>query len=137
MNRRGTVIALFLFGAAPLRSIAQQSGKIPRIGLLGVTSAATYALQVEAMRKGFRDLGYIEGQNMVIEYRWAEDRLDRLRALAAELIRLQPDVIVTSGAGTRAMKQATTTIPIVMAAGFDAVPGQPNTRRAAACWSMA
>ncbi|MDO8476248.1 MAG: ABC transporter substrate-binding protein [Candidatus Rokubacteria bacterium] len=99
------------------------TGKVPRVGLLGVTSAAGYALQVEAMRQGFRDLGYVEGQNIVIEYRWAEGRYDRLPALAAELIRLQPDVIVTSGAGTRVLKEATTTIPIVMAAGGDAVAG--------------
>ena len=121
MNRRHSIIALFVFGVAPRRSIAQQPRKIPRIGVLGVTSAAAYALQVEAMRKGFRDLGYSEGQDIVIEYRWADDRLDRLPALAAELIRLQPDVIITSGAGTRAMKQAATAIPVVMAAGFDAV----------------
>jgi putative ABC transport system substrate-binding protein len=75
------------------------------------------------MRQGFRDLGYIEGQNLVIEYRWAEGRYDRLPALAAELIRLQPDVIVTSGPGTRVLKEATTTIPIVMAVAGDAVAG--------------
>jgi len=94
---------------------------MPRVGVRGVTSPAGYARQVEAMRQGFRDLGYVEGQNIVIEYRWAEGRYDRLPALAAELIRLQPDVIVTSGAGTRALKEATTTIPIVMAVGGDAV----------------
>lgn len=117
------MLALFALGAAPLRAIAQSSGKVPRIGLLGVTSAADYALQVEAMRQGFRDLGYIEGRNIFIEYRWADGRNDRLPALAAELIRLQPDVIVTSGAGTRVLKEATTTIPVVMAAVADAVAG--------------
>lgn len=121
MNRRDTVVALLAIGAAPLRSFAQQPGKIPRVGLLGVTSAAGYAPQIEAMRQGFRDLGYVEGQNIVIEYRWADGRRDRLPALAAELIRLQPDVMLTSGVGTRALKEATTTIPIVMAAGGDAV----------------
>jgi putative ABC transport system substrate-binding protein len=110
--------------SAPLTAGGQPvTGKVPRVGLLGVTSAADYALQVEAMRQGFRDLGYVEGQNMVIEYRWAEGRYDRLPALAAELIRLQPDVLVTSGAGTRVLKEATTAIPIVMAAGGDAVAG--------------
>ena len=123
ITRRRIVITL---GAgvltAPLASFAQQqTKKVFRIGLLGVTSAAGYARQVEAMRQGFRDLGYVEGQNIVIEYRWAEGRYDRLPALAAELIRLQPDVIVTSGPGTRVLKEATTTIPIVMAAGGDAV----------------
>jgi putative ABC transport system substrate-binding protein len=108
--------------SAPFAAGAQAvTGKVPRVGVLGVTSAAGYALQAEAMRQGFRDLGYVEGRNIVIEYRWAEGRYDRLPALAAELIRLQPDVIVTSGAGTRALKEATTTIPIVMAAGGDAV----------------
>ena len=121
MNRRSTILGLFAFGAAPLRAIAQPSGKVSRIGVLGVTSAGDYARQVEAMRQGFRDLGYVESRNIVIEYRWADGHLDRLPALAAELIRLQPDAIVTSGAGTRVLKQATTTIPIVMAVSGDAV----------------
>ena len=97
------------------------AGKMPRVGLLGVTSAAGYARQVEALQQGFRDLGYVEGRNIVIEYRFADGRYDRLPALAAELIRLQPDVIVTSGPGIRVLKEATTTIPIVMAVGGDAV----------------
>jgi putative ABC transport system substrate-binding protein len=121
MNRRNATLALIAFGAAPLSAIAQPSGKISRIAVLGVTSAADYTLQIEAMRQGFRDLGYVEGRNIVIDYRWAEGRIDRLPALAAELIRLQPDVIVTSGPGTRVLKQATTTIPIVMAVSSDAV----------------
>jgi len=108
--------------AAPLLAGAQPvAGKVPRVGLLGVTSAAGYARQIEAMRQGFHDLGYIEGQNLVIEYRWAEGRYDRLPALAAELIGLRPDAIVTSGPGTRVLKEATATIPIVMAVGADAV----------------
>ena len=73
------------------------------------------------MREGFRDLGYIEGQNLVIDYRWADGRYDRLPVLAAELIRLQPNVLVTSGPGTRVLKETTATIPIVMAVGGDAV----------------
>ncbi len=108
--------------SAPLTAGAQPvTGKVPRVGVLGVTSAAGYARQIEAMRQGFRDLGYVEGQNIVIEYRWADGRYDRLTALAAELIRLQPDVLVTSGPGTRVLKETTTTIPIVMAVGGDAV----------------
>jgi len=106
--------------SAPLTAGAQPvTGKVPRVGLLGVTSAVGYARQIEAMRQGFRDLGYVEGQNLVIEYRWADGRYDRLPALATELIRLRPDVIVTSGQGTRVLKEATTTIPIVMAVGGD------------------
>jgi len=96
-------------------------GKVSRVGVLGVTSAAGYARQVEAMRQGFRDLGYAEGQNLVLEYRWADGHYDRLPALAAELIALQPEVIITSGPGTRVLKEATATIPIVMAAAGDAV----------------
>jgi putative ABC transport system substrate-binding protein len=114
-----TVLALL---STPLPAGPQPvAGRLPRVGLLGVTSAAGYARQVEALRQGFRDLGYVEGQNIAVEYRWAEGRYDRLPTLAAELIRLQPDVIVTSGPGTRVLKEATTTIPIVMAVGGDAV----------------
>lgn len=97
------------------------AGRVPRVGLLGTTSEAGYARQIRALRQGFRDLGYIEGENIVIEYRWAQGRYDRLPALAAELVRLQPDVIVTSGPGVRVMKDATATIPIVMAVGGDVV----------------
>ena len=116
------LVVVLALVSAPLPAGAQSvAGKVPRVGVLGVTSAAGYARQVEAMRQGFRDLGYVEGQNIVFEFRWAEGRYDRLPALAAELIRLQPDVIVTSGPGTRVLKEATTTIPIVMAASLDAV----------------
>ena len=112
---------LMLLGAAVPAYAQSGAGRVPHIGLLGVTSAAGYARQVEALRQGFRDLGYVEGQNLVIEARWADGRYDRLPALAAELVRLQPDVIVTSGPGTRAAKEATATIPIVMAVAGDAV----------------
>jgi putative ABC transport system substrate-binding protein len=91
------------------------------VGVLGVTTAAGYSRQVEALRQGFRDLGYAEGRNLVLEFRWADGNYDRLRGLASELIRLQPDVLVTSGVGTRVLKEATATIPIVMAVGGDAV----------------
>ena len=113
---------VLVLASAPLGAGAQPAaGKVPRIGVLGVTSAAGYARQLEAMRQGFRDLGYIEGQNIVIEYRWANGQYDQLPSLAAELIRLQPDVMITSGPGTGVLKEATTTIPIVMAAAGDAV----------------
>ncbi len=121
MNRREILVALLALGAAPLGADSQPLGKVRRVGVLGVPTAASYAPQIEALRKGFRDLGYIEGQNLLVDYRWADGRIDRLPALAAELIGLQPDLIVTSGAGTRALKDATTAIPIVMAAGGDAV----------------
>ena len=108
--------------AAPLAAQAQQPGKGYRIGYLGATTASSYARHVEALRLGLRDLGYVEGKNLTIEYRWAEDKYDRLPDLAAELVRLKVDVIVThTTPGTLAAKHATTTIPIVMAISGDAV----------------
>ena len=101
---------------------AQQPKKVWRIGFLGSGSASGYASRVNAMREGLRDLGYVEGKNTVIEYRWAEEKYDRLPSLAAELVDLKVDLIITHGTpGSRAAKQATTTIPIVIAAIGDAV----------------
>jgi hypothetical protein len=95
--------------SAPLVARAQPAaGKVPRIGLLGVTSASGYARQLEAMRQEFRDLGYVEDQNIVIEYRWANAQYDQLPALAAELFRLQPDAIITSGPGIRILRRMST-----------------------------
>ncbi|MSP98748.1 MAG: ABC transporter substrate-binding protein [Betaproteobacteria bacterium] len=122
-NRRKFIVALGA-GAltAPFGAYAQQQGKVWRIGFLGSTSALGYAPQLDALRGGLRELGYVEGKNIVIEYRWAEGNFERLPGLAAELARLGVDVIVTHGTpGTRTAKQATTTIPIVMAAIGDAV----------------
>jgi putative tryptophan/tyrosine transport system substrate-binding protein len=97
-------------------------GRVYRIGFLGATSPSGYALQVEAFRAGLRELGYVQGKNIVIEFRWAEGRYARLPELAAELVRLKPDVLVTHAiAGTRAAKRATATIPIVMGVAGDAV----------------
>ena len=101
---------------------AQQPPKTPRIGFLGATSPSTIRVRLEAFRKGLRELGYVEGKNLVIEYRYAEGKLDRVPALAAELVRLKVDVIVTGGsAATRPAKEATITIPIVMAQDTDPV----------------
>jgi putative ABC transport system substrate-binding protein len=100
---------------------AQQPKKIPRIGFLATVSPYTISARVEAFRHGLREFGYVEGKNIVIEYRYAEGNLDRLPALAAELVRLKVDVIVTAAPPpTRAAKEATATIPIVM--GFDDDP---------------
>ena len=108
--------------AAPLPVGAQQAGRIPRIGYLGFSSPSLERHVVEAFRERLRDLGYIEGQNINIDYRWAEGQDDRFPDLAAELVRLKPDVIVTAGTpGTLAAMQATKTIPIVMASSADAV----------------
>jgi putative ABC transport system substrate-binding protein len=94
----------------------------PRIGFLGPASVSATADWVEALRAGLRDLGYQDGRNIVFEFRWAEGNDDRLPELAADLVGLKVDVLVTYGTpGTRAAKEATTTIPIVMAVSGDAV----------------
>ena len=123
MNRRDFITLLGGAAAAwPLAARAQQDGKVYRIGFLGVTSQAEYRRLVDALRTGLRQLGYEEGKNIAVEYRWAEGRYDRLPELAAELVRLKVDVIVThSTPGSQAAKQATSTIPIVVAAVGDPV----------------
>jgi putative ABC transport system substrate-binding protein len=99
-----------------------QQAKVIRIGFLGPTSGASNAGRMEALRTGLRDLGYVEGKNLVIESRWAEGKFDRLPELAAELVRLNVDVILTAGTpGIRAAKNATTTIPVVMVTSGDPV----------------
>ena len=95
---------------------AQQPTKIPRIGFLAATSPQIETTRIEGFREGMRELGYVEGKNIVIEWRWAEGQFDRLPDLADELARLDVDVIVAGGStSTGAAKKATTTIPIVMA----------------------
>ena len=108
--------------ACPFVLHAQPLARVARIGFLGSASAPGSAKSVEALRTGLRDLGYVEGKNIVIEFRWAEGRYDRLSALVTDLIRLKVDLIVTHGTpGTRAAKKATSTIPIVMAISGDAI----------------
>jgi putative ABC transport system substrate-binding protein len=95
---------------------AQQPAKMPRIGFLSAQSAARMADRTNAFRKAMDDLGYIEGKNIAIEYRWAEGKIERLPDLAAELVRLRVNVIVAGGSpGIRAAKNATSAIPIVFA----------------------
>ncbi len=107
--------------AAPLAAEAQQAAKVPRIGFLLPNLAASPHL-LEAFRQGLRDLGYVEGRNLLIEYRDAEGKPERLPALAAELVALKVDVILAPTTPTAlAAKQATRTIPIVFAAATDAV----------------
>jgi ABC-type uncharacterized transport system substrate-binding protein len=121
--RRREVIT-FLGGAVawPLAARAQQSGKLPRIGFLGVSSPSAFAIRLEGFRRGLRDFGYIEGTTVVVEYRWAEGRYERLPDLAAELVRSDVDLIVTHATpGSLAAKRATTKIPIVMALVGDPV----------------
>jgi putative ABC transport system substrate-binding protein len=101
---------------------AQQAGKVPRIGYLTAASLSSNQARTETFRQGLNELGYVEGKNIVIEYRSAEGKLDNLAALAAELVRLKVDIIVTTGpASTRPAKEATVTIPIVMASDSDPV----------------
>jgi putative ABC transport system substrate-binding protein len=100
---------------------AQQSKKLPRIGYLTVGSPETTPARFEAFQQGLREVGYTEGKDIIVEYRYAEDKLDRLPALAAELVNLKVDLIVSGGpTPTRAAKQAAKTIPIVMT--FDSDP---------------
>jgi putative ABC transport system substrate-binding protein len=101
---------------------AQQPTKIPRIAYLTAASLSAISERTDAFRQGLRDLGYVEGKNIVIEWRSTDGKLDRLPALVAELVRLKVDVIVTGGSAvTRPAKQATSTIPIVMAQDTDPV----------------
>ena len=101
---------------------AQPAKKVPRIGFLSATSPSTISDRIEAFRQGLREIGYVEGQNIAIEYRYAEGKLDRHPALAAELVHLKVDVIVAGGPlGIRFATEATNTIPIVMAWDNDPV----------------
>jgi len=102
---------------------AQQPARISRIGILLGGSAWAYAARVEAFRRRLRELGYVEGKNIVIEYRYTEGKQERLPDLAAELVRLKVDVIVTTGPGILAAKKASPTMPIVFAAFGDPVGG--------------
>jgi len=112
-------IVVLAFG---LIAEAQQAGKVPRIGFLSGSPPSSITARTEAFRQGLRDLGYVEGKNIVIEWRSGEGKRDRFPALAADLVRLKVDVIVTAGPlVTRAAKQATSTIPIVMAQDPDPV----------------
>ena len=118
MNRRRLLASCALILAAPLA----KAQRMHRIGFLGAASAAGFARQIAGLRAGFKELGYIEGKNIALEFRWAEGKLERLPALAAELVNLPVDVLVTQGVpATRAAKSATSKTPIVIAATGDAV----------------
>ena len=122
MNRRRLLSALFAAGlAAPVCGRAQ--GKVLRVGFLVPSTRKGYAPRIEGFRKGLRELGYVEGQNLHIEYRSVEDdRYDRLPALAAQLVEAKVDVLVTGGTpATLALKRATSTIPIVIGSASDPV----------------
>jgi putative ABC transport system substrate-binding protein len=118
---RLSVIAFVLVVAGTVAA-AQQPTKVFRIGYLDRTNASGSAVVVETFRQELNKLGWTEGKNIAIEYRFAEQKIERLPELAAELVRLKVDVIVTGGFGpTRSAKEATATIPIVMAQDADPV----------------
>jgi putative tryptophan/tyrosine transport system substrate-binding protein len=123
MKKKITVLTLSAMLFAPCSfAEAQQAGKVARIGFLDNSTASGVAVFLEAFRQELSKLGWIEGKNITIEYRFAEQKNERLPELAAELIRLKVDVIVTGGAqATRSTKKATSTIPIVMAQDPDPV----------------
>jgi putative ABC transport system substrate-binding protein len=119
--RRRAFITLLGAAAWPVAARAQPSG-VARIGFLSPTSPSSIADRMESLRAGFRDLGYVEGRTLLIEFRWADGHYDRLASLAADLVRLNVDVIVThTTPGVVAAQRATSTIPIVMAATGDAL----------------
>jgi putative ABC transport system substrate-binding protein len=110
---------LFALGSS---AFAQQPAKLPRIGFVTAGSSSTIAARIEALRQGLRDLGYIEDKNIIIEWRFGEGKVDRLPALVAELVRLKVDVLLSAGAAvTGPARNATRTIPIVMAQDTDPV----------------
>jgi ABC-type uncharacterized transport system substrate-binding protein len=123
MKRRDFITLLGGAAAWPVAAQAQQGGKVWRVGMLETISPALNAANLEALRGGLRHLGYVEGKNLVIEYRSADGRVERFPELAAELVRANVDLIVTRGTpAVVAAKAATTTVPIVMSAS-----GEPLT----------
>jgi putative ABC transport system substrate-binding protein len=122
--RPATVVIPFLLSASLVTAAAQPAGKVPRVGYLhpGSHSDPRPLRRLEELRQNLRELGYVEGQNIAIEPRWAEGKYDRYPALAADLVRLKVDVIVAvSGQATQAVQQTTRTIPIIMSQVNDAV----------------
>jgi putative ABC transport system substrate-binding protein len=120
MRRREFITFLGVAAVLPLAASAQS--KIPRIGFMGNSTAALEANLVDAFREGLSELGYEEGRNIIIEYRWADGKYDKFAALVAELIAAKVDAIVTAGTPAAfAVKKATTTVPLVMVAVGDPV----------------
>jgi putative ABC transport system substrate-binding protein len=121
MNIRRKILAAFVIGAVGAPLVAQQRlAKVMRIGYLDTSSAGTASVRLDRLRAGLRDLGYVEGKNIVIEARWAETKYERLPALMAELLAQRLDLIVAAGpAAIQAVRQATTNLPVVFAASGD------------------
>src|SRR5882762_7048773 len=119
-TRRQMLVALGAGALASPLGVLGQQGKVWRIGFLNGGSPATAGQNFDAFRQGLRELNYVESRNVLIEARWGEGRMESLPRLAAELVQLKVDVIVTSGSPlVQVLQQATTTIPIVMASGAD------------------
>ena len=123
MRRRDFIKAITSLPVAWPRAARAQQSAMPVVGLLGSTTAQGYATQLEAFKQGLKEAGYVEDQNVAIEYRWADDHYDRLPALAADLVRRQVAAIAAMGgnASSQAAKAATTTIPIVFHTSVDPV----------------
>jgi putative ABC transport system substrate-binding protein len=116
VNRRDTFLAVLALGTAPLAALAQQVGRVPRVGFLA-NGFATASPSVDAFRKGLRDFGYVEGENIALEIRWAEGRFERMPELALELVRWKPDLLVAVvPQGLQAVRAATKSIPVVVIA---------------------
>src|SRR5260370_12742433 len=127
--RRRKFIALLggTLAAWPVGAAAEQTGKVYRIGMLEVSSAVLNAANLDAFRQGLRELGYVEGQNLIIEYRSSDGRAERFAQLATELIRLKVDLIVARGTpAVEAASRASATIPIVIAAIAAPPPRPPH-----------
>ena len=121
-KRRQLMLAAAALLISPRARAQPQAAKVRRIGFLGIAFASGYVRELDWIRAGLRDLGYVEGRNLAIEYRWAEGSPERLRDMAAEFVALKVDAILTHAtAGAIAAARATSTIPIVMADGADPV----------------
>src|SRR5215469_14460402 len=112
IGRRELLAALGGAATWPMAARAQQPGKLPTIGFLGVSTPSAFGQWITAFVLRLREHGWIEGSTVAIEYRWAEGHGERFPEIAAELVRLKVDVIVTTGGAVLAAKQATTVIPI-------------------------
>jgi putative ABC transport system substrate-binding protein len=119
VKRREFIAGLGSAAAWPVVARAQQRGRLPTIGLLGTSTAAAWASWTAAFLPRLRELGWVEGRTIAIEYRWAEGRNERLAEFAAEFVRLKVDVIVTTGASVLAVKEAISTVPVVFASWTD------------------
>src|ERR1700693_1569837 len=120
MRRREFITLLGSTAVAwPLAARAQQAGKLPIIGVLGPITAESWSLEVAAFEQRLRELGWIAGRTVAIEYRWTDGKNERAAAIAAEFVRLAVNVIVTGGKAVGAAKKATSEIPIVFALAVD------------------